>query len=818
MSETPQYAEVVLPLAVPKLYTYLLPLELAAHAAPGIRAVVQFGARRFYTAIIWRIHSQEPETYRPKIIEALLDEHPIIDENQMKLWEWIAGYYLCTLGDVMNAALPAGMKLESETIVMLHPHFNHSYENLDDDGYLVAEALTVQHQLKVKEVQDLLGKKTVYPLLRQLIDLKVVVLEESIREGYKPKTEQVVKLSEDYNGQSARHALFEELNRAPKQLDILMNYFHMASLGKRLTKAELLEATGRNYTAFSRMVERGIFVLEEETVSRIQTAEESGSGMPELSAVQQEAMDSIRQQWEQKDVVLLHGVTSSGKTEIYIRLMQEALDAGKQVLYLLPEIALTAQMVQRLQRVFGKETGIYHSRFSAMERVEIWQHVQAGRFRVLIGARSALFLPFRNLGLVIVDEEHDRSYKQFDPAPRYNARDSAILMASIYGAKVLMGSATPSIESYYNARKGKYGMVELMQRYGGVQMPELRLVDVAKSARVADSATHLSETLVGAIKDALDQREQVILFRNRRGYASMLVCGTCGHTPECKNCDISLTYHRYVNQLRCHYCGYHIPTVVECPACGAHNMRVMGFGTEKIEDELKLLFEHAKVGRLDLDAAKGKHGHAQIISDFEQGRLDILVGTQMVTKGLDFERVGLVGILSADQLMHFPEFRAHERAFQLMVQVSGRSGRKHKQGKVLIQARNLTHPILHMVLQNDYVRFYEEEIAQRRKFSYPPIVRLVQLHLRHKDSDRVLQAARQVHELLQRHLGKRVYDPVVPSPARLRGLFLADILIKLERKGTTLHLVRDLIRQAETLLAQDSKLKSVQIFADADPY
>lgn len=818
MTGEAMYAEVVLPLALAKNYTYAIPEEWQGKAVPGVRVVVQFGKRKMYTALIWRISQTPPAAYVPKPIEAVLDDEPIITPTQQLFWEWMADYYLCHTGDVMNAALPAGFKLESETRISLHPTFAHDYSMLSDEEYLIAEALSVQEELTLKQVQELLGKKTVYPIIKRMLQMGVLFQQEELQDGYKPKTEIWLDLGPDYQDEEARRTLFQELNRAPKQLEALLAWFHLHTLGKSVRKSELLAAVGKNYTVVAKMIEKGIFSAREEEVSRLPQGQENVGSRFDLSPAQQTAFDNIRLQWQEHSTVLLRGVTSSGKTEIYIKLIEETLQQGGQVLYLLPEIALTAQMIQRLKRVFGDTIGIYHSRFSSNERIEVWQKTLRGEYRILLGARSALMLPFRDLQLVIVDEEHDRSYKQFDPAPRYNARDAAIWLATKTGARVLLGSATPSIESYYNATKGKYGLVNLLQRYGDIQLPEMKLVDVTKSTRISHNSQHLSEELVAGLKQVLDAGEQAILFRNRRGYAPMLVCGTCGYIPNCPNCDVSLTYHKYNDRLKCHYCGHHQPTVTACPACGAHHMRVTGFGTEKIEDELHLLFPKAQVARLDLDATKGKQGHQDIIHDFETGKTDILVGTQMVTKGLDFEKVALVGILSADQLIHYPDFRSHERAFQLMVQVAGRSGRKGRQGKVLIQIRQTNHPLLPFVLNHDFPGFFQQEMAERQQFTYPPMIRMLNLHFRHQDRDRVFGAARLVHRILAKGGVHKVYDPTAPTVGRVRNQYLADIMVKVPRTHAAMQQVRQLLHEAEQQLSVSNEYKRVTWYIDADPY
>lgn len=812
------FADVVLPLALPKTYTYAIPSEIQGKASPGHRVIVQFGKKRYYTALIWHIHHEKPKLYDPKPIESLVDDAPLIHEKHRQFWEWLSFYYLSTLGDVMNAALPAGLKLESETRIMLHPFFDDNYEQLSDEEYLLAEALSHRHELSVNEVQDILDKKTVFPLLKSMIEKRVVFLREEMQEGYKPKMEKYVKLSGKYDDDKARKALFDELNRAPRQLDIVLNYFQLSTMADRVLKKDLLEATGKNYQAVNKLIEKGIFVETEEAVSRLPADLDESVEMYELSDEQQRARREIEKGFKDKEVVLMHGVTSSGKTEIYAEIIKTYLESGQQVLYLLPEIALTTQMIVRLKRYFGDKIGIYHSRFNAMERVEIWHDVASKKYQLVIGPRSALFLPFQDLGFIIVDEEHDASYKQFDPAPRYNARDAAIYLGTLFDARVLLGSATPSVESYYNTQRGKYALVELMERYGQIQLPEVKLMDIRHSARLKDGKSHISEGLMNALDEVLKNNDQAILFRNRRGYAPMLICGTCGFIPQCQNCDVSLTYHKYADQLKCHYCGYHIPTIRECPACKAHNMRLSGYGTERIEDELQRLFDDINVKRLDVDSVKGKHGHQQIINEFENHKINILVGTQMVTKGLDFEKVALVGILNADQLMFFPDFRSSERAFQLMVQVSGRAGRKKKRGNVVIQTRNVGHPLLQLVMHNNYAAFYEKEISERRQFKYPPIIRLIYLRLRHKDKEKVQMAANKAYEMLAAILGSRVYRPVQPYVSRVRGQYLFDILIKTERSKQMLNRSHKALRKLFSDMSADKAYRAVYIYADVDPY
>ena len=817
-SGSPLFADVILPLPLGRNYTYRVPEEYVQDAVPGKRVVVQFGKKRYYSALIHHLHNKKPSAYAPKPITAVLDAAPIVLLVQLQHWEWIADYYLAPLGDVMNAALPAGFKLESETSVVMHPDFKEDFSELDDKEYLVAEALTIQKELPIKTIQEILGQKTVYHIIRSLLEKKVLVLKEELQKGYKPKTENFISLAEEYEDKGKRKQLFDELEKAPKQLEALMQFFQLKKQEKAVRKADLAKAAGKNYGALNALIKKGIFIEKSQEVSRIDINEATATKTFELSEAQQTALGHIKKGMEEKDVVLLHGVTGSGKTEIYSELIKEAIAEDKQILYLLPEISLTAQLVARLKRFFGDAVGIYHSRFSTNERVEIWQKVLNKEYKLVIGARSSLFLPFQELGLVIVDEEHDPSFKQYDPSPRYNARDAAIYLGGLHKAKILLGSATPSVESYFNATKGKYHLVELKERYGDVQMPKIKIVDVKQSARMKNFKSNLTDTLVQDLKTTLENKKQVILFRNRRGYAPMLTCGTCGYTPQCLNCDVTLTYHKFQNELKCHYCGYKRKIITTCPACAAHNMQLQGFGTEKIEDELKLILPEVKIARMDLDAVKSKYGHNRIIEDFEDGKVNVLVGTQMVTKGLDFENVSLVGVLNSDQLLYYPDFRSNERAFQLMVQVSGRSGRKNQQGEVIIQARDTHHPVLKYVINNDYDAFFTAELMQRKQFMYPPYVRLINLHLKHKDHQTVQLAAKFIFDHLRKQLGKRIYPPNAPVIGRIRNYYLMELLIKLERNSEVMHQAKAHIKKGFELLATHKDFKSVQVFADVDPY
>jgi primosomal protein N' (replication factor Y) len=841
MERVTLFADVILPLAVPQLYTYRVPFEWNAVIHPGQRVVVQFGRNKLYTALVRRVHQNPPKQYASKYLEHILDTDPIANESQFRLWEWMASYYMCTIGEVMNAALPSGLKLSSETRILLNPAFDRSYDVLSDKEYLVVEALEVRNALSMDEVAEIVEQKTVHQLIKNLIAKGAVLIHEEIKEKYKPKTETYVRFSELADKEENLEELFKQLEkRAHKQLEAVIAFIKLNdrySQRKEVKKSELLKVSGVSASVITELEKKGVFEQYDKEVGRLAELSREGEGK-ELSSEQQEALDSLKGQFEQKDIILLHGVTSSGKTEIYVKLIEETIAQGKQVLYLLPEIALTTQIINRLRKYFGKHVGVYHSRFSENERVEVWNHVLEGgqgdeerkhgtsdnlkpetrnlKYKVLLGARSALFLPFSNIGLVIVDEEHDPSYKQYDPAPRYNARDTAIYLAHIHGAKTLLGSATPSVESYYNAQSGKYGFVEMLKRFGGVQMPEIMVADVKEDTRKKKMKSHFSPLLMEYVQQALEKQEQVILFQNRRGFSPMMECTTCAWTPQCIQCDVTLTYHKGGNQLRCHYCGFSIKPPTVCGACGDTKLQTKGFGTEKIEEELAIYFPKARVSRMDLDTTRSKFAYQQIIHDFEERNVDILVGTQMVTKGLDFDNVSVVGILNADSMMNFPDFRSYERSFQLMAQVSGRAGRKSKRGKVIIQSFNPTHSIIQSVIQNDYLSMYNDQLTDRRNFHYPPFYRLIAFTLWHKDQDALNNAARIFADDLKVQFGKRVLGPEFPAVARIRNLYRKNILLKLEKEASPIK-AKQVIQQLLDKFKSAPENKSVKVQVDVDP-
>lgn len=816
------YVTVILPLPLPKLYTYSVPFHYKDSVARGIRVEVQFGRNRRYSGVIFEVHSQAPEDYAPKPILSVLDETRVVTDKQFKLWEWMSTYYVSTIGEVMNASLPAGLKLASETKIVLHPNFEESqiYQHqLNNKESFIIEHLVERTVLTLDDIQKLIKQKTVYPIVKKLIEKQIVFIQEELKAKYKPKTVDIIHLAEPYNSDSTRLKEAFELigKRANRQMETLMAFLQLSKQTVAVEKTALYEKANVDSTVIRKLVQKGIFELEQREVSRLDVYEGEAEGNFSLSDMQKQALDSIKTEFEDKNVVLLHGVTGSGKTQVFVELMEEIIQSGKQVLYLLPEIALTAQIVGRLQKHFGDKIIVYHSKFNNNERVEIWKETMSGT-PIILGARSALFLPFKDLGLILVDEEHDPSYKQGDPAPRYNARDTAVYMSYLYNAKILLGTATPSLETYRNVQQKKYGLVEMKNRFGGLAMPKILIVDAAEETRRKRMKSHFTQQLLDALQETLDNGEQAILFQNRRGYAPVYRCNSCGWTVECIDCDVSLTYHKYSNDLHCHYCSYHQKMPKLCGACGATNLVIQGFGTEKIEDELKIYLPDVRVMRMDWDTVKGKSGHERIIQLFEKQEVDILVGTQMVTKGLDFDNVGLVGVLSADQLLHFPDFRASERAFQLLTQVSGRAGRKKKQGRVFIQAFDVTNPVLHEVQHNDFARFIKREMRERHDFLYPPFYRIIKIQLKHKKDNVVSEAANFLAERLRLKLGHRVLGPAAPGIARVRGLYLMDIMIKLGLNSKGLQFSKDLILEAQQELKLQKGLSSVRVLVNVDPY
>jgi len=822
------FADILLPLPLDGTFTYRVPYEWNDYLKVGHRVAVQFGRKKIYSGIVKQIHQTPPQKGIAKYILDILDEKPLVNPLQLKFWQWMAEYYLAHEGDVMNAALPSAFRLASEGKVMLAPGFIADRDILSEFEYRVTEALLDKKKLTVDELSRVVGYNKVLPLLKSMIDKKLVVMEEEMNERFKPKTEKFVRVSPEVFDEEILQDLMDELSkRAFKQLELLMKYMTLAGFDnaepKWVKQKELLKLADAGTSALKSLEEKGIFQVENKVVSRLNRGNEAEKTSESivLSDAQQTAYNKVNSEFKNHKVVLLYGVTSSGKTEMYIKLISEAIEKGKQSLYLLPEIALTTQIIDRLKKYFGDKVGVYHSQYSLNERAEVWNNVAAlddskHKYQVVVGPRSAMFLPFTNLGLVIVDEEHDQSYKQYDPAPRYNARDSAIYLGIMHGAKVLLGSATPSLESYANAVKGKYGLVELAERFGNVKMPEIIVVNMQDQQRRKLMKSHFSSILIDNISQALANKHQVILFQNRRGFSLRLECQQCSWTPVCKNCDVTLTYHKQPGKLKCHYCGYSTPVPAKCDDCGSTHLKLKGFGTEKVEEELQVLFPDAHIDRMDMDTTRSKNAFRRIFDDFEAGRTNILTGTQMVTKGLDFDNVHVVGVLNADNMLSYPDFRAHERSFQLMAQVSGRAGRKNKQGKVIIQSWKPRHPIIQDVLRNDYLSMFNREMTERNKFHYPPFYRLIRVSLKHKDNNLLEEAAATLSRELKAVFGNRVFGPEYPMVSRVRNLYINQFLLK-SRADQNQKLFKEYLLRVLEKFRKYTKYRSVSIHLDVDP-
>lgn len=804
------------------MYTYRVPFELNDFIKVGQRVVVPFGKSKLVTAIVRTIHESIP-AYTTKYLDFILDEFPIVNENQLLFWEWMSSYYMANIGDVMAAALPGSFKLASETKVLLNENQPEDTRKLDDTEILIIDALELRGVLDLNDIGQIIDKKTVYPIIKRLIDKGFVVVEEEIKEVFKPKVEKYLSLHTNYSSEAAIQALFETIKKSVKQQDLLMLFIQMSNhfqLPESVKKACLLEKANCSPGVLTTLIEKGILVEEAVEVGRLRPCEFELQQTKTLADFQVTVLDEIETVFKEKSVCLLHGVTGSGKTEVYVELIKKVIANGEKVLYLLPEIALTTQIINRLRKYFGTKIGVYHSRFSPNERVEIWNdvlHAKFNKYDIILGARSAVFLPFKSLGLIIVDEEHETSFKQHDPSPRYNARDAAYVLAKSFGSKLLLGSATPSIETKYSADQGNIGYVEAKQRFGGIQMPEILCADLKAATKQKKMFGIFSEFLLLEIKAALKNGEQVILFQNRRGYAPRWVCEQCNWHPECTRCDVSLTYHKFGHLLTCHYCGYNQKPPTSCPACGSNELKMVGIGTERIEEEIALhLGENVRVQRMDLDTTRSKYAYQHIIDDFEQRKIDILVGTQMVTKGLDFDNVSLVGVLNADDLLFYPDFRAFERAFQLLLQVSGRAGRKNKRGKVLLQSYEPNHWILQKVMQNDYDGMYNQELYERKNYLYPPFYKIIKITIRHKEQSYTDTAADMLAKKLIEKLGNRILGPEYPSIKRVNNMYLKNITIKFERDASAKK-VKDFIKETLNELMQNTNFKSARVKIDVDP-
>ncbi|MBP2832093.1 primosomal protein N' [Aquimarina sp. U1-2] len=815
----PYFIDVILPIPLDKEFTYSINKDEAGYIKPGMRVAVQFGKSKVYAALVVSVHQNPPLVYEAKDIEHILDETPIVTANQLKLWSWIAQYYMCTRGEVMRAALPSAFLLESESIILRNEKTEIQESTLQDDEFLIFEALQYQSLLRIQEVMTIIGRKNVLPVIKRLIEKEVVFIKEEIYEQYKPKLTRYIKLHPDFQEEEALRTLLDAMSRAPKQREVLLQMFSLqAQQTKPIKMATLVKRSNSSSSVVKALIDKKIlseYIMQTDRVS----FEGEVSSIKALNTYQSKALEEIKTIFLEKQVCLLHGVTSSGKTEVYVQLIQNMLQEGKQVLYLLPEIALTTQLISRLQAYFGEQLTVYHSKYSINERVEAWNNSKDNKRKAqfVIGARSAIFLPFVNLGLIIIDEEHESTFKQYDPAPRYHARDTAIVLANLFSAKVLLGSATPSLETYFNAKKEKYGVVQLTRRFGDVLMPEINLIDLKTKYKKKEMTGHFSDTLLDSIRDALREGEQVILFQNRRGYSPIVECNTCGHSPQCPNCDVSLTFHNFKNQLRCHYCGYHIAMLKQCMACHSTALSTKGFGTEQIEKELQELLPEHTIGRMDQDSTRGKHGYEKIINSFENGDIDILVGTQMLSKGLDFRNVSLVGIMNADSLLNFPDFRAHERSFQLMQQVSGRAGRTKKRGKVLIQTYNPYHQILQQVSVNDFIGMYKDQIEERKLYKYPPFYKLIKITAKHKDYTKVNEAMNWLATSLTNIFSDHLLGPEFPPIPRIRNQYHKNVLLKIPQ-GQSLSKTKIAVHKVIKSFKSIKEFSGVRILINVDYY
>lgn len=821
-----QFADVILPLPLEGIFTYRLPAAFAGLVQVGCRIIVPFGTTKFYSAIVVRLHDTPP-SYNTKEATELLDSSPVVTPAQLKLWAWIADYYLCTIGDVYKAALPSGMKLESESCVMYNEEFI-ADDSLNPAEEKIIRELEEETTQTLSALQKRTGIRNILPVIKRLLERDAIHIREEVKRTYKPRFATYIKITEPYFSEEKLNETLSGLKRSAKQTEVLTCYASLSGLSaalalqnrqllREITRQELTEYASCTPGVLKALCQKGILELYQKPVGRI-----SVQNMPAelimhpLSEDQLRAANQIKETWRHQDVCLLHGVTSSGKTEVYIHLIKEVIEEGKQVLFMLPEIVLTAQLTDRLKKVFGDRLGVYHSRYPDGERVEVYQKMLSDTpYDIIVGVRSSVFLPFRNLGLIIIDEEHETSFKQQDPAPRYQARNVALVMARAAGAKTLLGSATPSLESYFNAETGKYGLVQLNKRYGNVLLPQIEVVDMRETARKKMMNGPFTPQLTERIREALQHGKQVILFQNRRGYAPMMECRTCGWVPRCQKCDVSLTLHRNMRQLTCHYCGASYPIPPKCPNCGEQNLTGKGYGTERIEDCLQKVFPTARIARMDLDTTRSRQRYEQIIDDFQHFRTDILVGTQMVTKGLDFEKVSVVGILNAGTMLSQPDFRSYEHAFQMMEQVAGRAGRKNEQGYVVLQTQDTEASAIRQVVNHDYTAMYREQLEERSLFNYPPYCRLIYVYMKHRD-ERVLDSlSRDYANLLLKIFGQRILGPDTPPIAKVQMMFIRKIIIKIELTASMAEAHKRL-REIQKYITTLPQYKSALIYYDVD--
>lgn len=821
-----KYVNLIIPLPLPNLYTYSVDFEFEPQIEIGKRVIVEFGRKRLYSCVIAEITETPPEHYEAKPILDVIDEQPLINPFQLKLINWVSDYYMCTPGEVMNTTLPAGLKLNSESKIQIHPHFKlEDLETmvLDKKEVIILDWIKEKESVRLDDVPKLTGISKPHKFIKSLIQREVIIIYEEVNDKYRPKTVNKIRLTSTYLDEKKLEILITDLESKAKQLDVVMAFlqivpiFNSPELNENGILKKVLTEKGISDSSLKTLIKNGVFEQFEETISRFPRLNSKPKQIT-LSDYQKESYDKIVDKFQHKDTLLLHGITGSGKTEIYIKLIEHALEQDQQILYLLPEIALTKQIVDRLRLIFGDKLGVYHSKFSDAERVEVWENIQQGRFKIIIGVRSSIFLPFDDLGLIIVDEEHDGSYKQFDPAPRYNAKDTAVVLGKLHHAKVLLGTATPSVESYYQAKHEKYELIELNERYGSAILPKMHVINLQEERRKNTLKGLFSHYLIESIKKALALGEQIILFQNRRGYSPTVTCDVCNWIPKCTQCDISLTLHQYKSEVNCHYCGYKQFSPQKCPACGSAHITSVGFGTEKVEEELNIFFPDAIVDRMDFDTTRTKKNYESIIDRFEQGQTQILVGTQMVTKGLDFHNVSIVGILNADNMVHFPDYRAMERAFQTLVQVSGRAGRREKQGEVILQTADPTLKLFDYVRENDYKGFYVDEIGERQRLHYAPFHRLINIVIKHKEQYKAENAAKEFGVKLRSRMGnERILGPSIPSISRIRNYYHFEIMIKLERNGINLKQAKDVIQDQVDSVRSNKTYSGLRIAINVDP-
>ena len=817
------FADVILPLPLNRVFTYSIPFHFEKEVFIGSRIIVQFGKKKYYTAIVMNIHDNAPNGYTAKEIHAILDSRPIVTQSQLRLWQWIASYYMCSIGEVYKAALPSGLKIESETIVSANDDYEEEEEaRLKEKESVILDLVASIEKLSLSEIERISGYNNVLPIIKSLLDKEALVITEQLKKSYKVKFERCVRLTISRTDQQKLRETIDSLERSKKQFALLLKYLDLSGFMRKgelaeVKKKELIEKAGVSNATIKSLIDKGIFEVYQREKSRLEETVTEQEALKILNPYQESALSLIDENFKSKDVVLFHGVTSSGKTEVYMHLIEEVVESGRQVLFMVPEIALTTQLTERLKKVFGDKLAIYHSKFTDNERVEIWNKLlNEDSIRIVIGVRSSLFLPFRNLGLVIIDEEHEATYKQQDPAPRYNGRNTAMVLASLQGGKTLLGSATPSVESFYNAMTGKYGYVELTRRHENVELPYVHAIDMRKERAEKTVVSHFSRPLASGIRKNIETGVQSIIFQNRRGFAPMVECSMCGWVPRCEHCDVSLTYHKSTKSLSCHYCGYSIVMPDSCPSCKNHSLMSLGLGTEKLEEEITSIFHGAKVSRMDLDTTRTKKAYENIISDFQENRTNVLVGTQMVSKGLDFHNVSLVGIINADTIMNYPDFRAHERAFQMMVQVAGRAGRRQQRGEVIIQTNSPELPLIRQIINSDYRGMYETQIAERQRFCYPPFYRLIYIYIKHRDEKIVHNRSMMYAKYLRSVFGDRVLGPDNPPVARIQSMFIRKIVIKIENEASISKAKEILMKSREDLL-QNPDFKSLLIYFDVDP-